>query len=141
VGEASNIEAGKRVLRAAEQLLQDQQSFTVETTLSGVTYLKMAQRAKAAGYIIMVVFVGTSAVEINIERVKARVIKGGHDVPEEDQRRRYPRTLKNMKRLLPLADFSVIFDNSGDSHKMIAFGNKGFLHWREPVPEWAAGLR
>jgi len=140
-GDASNIEAGKRVLRSAEQLLQNQQSFTVETTLSGGTYLKMAQRAKTAGYIIMVVFVGTASVEINIERVKDRVIKGGHDVPEEDQRRRYPRTLENMKRLLPLADFAVIFDNSAKSHKMIAFGHKGFMHWEEPVPQWAQQLR
>jgi predicted ABC-type ATPase len=62
----------------------------------------------------MAVFVGTASVEINIERVKARVKTGGHDVSEEDQRRRYPRTLANMKRL---------------------------LHWPEPVPEWAAFIR
>lgn len=97
----SNIEAGKRVLRRAEELIAGRQSFTVETTLSGSTYLKMAARAKEAGFNIMVVFVGTASVEINIERVKARVEAGGHDVPEEDQRRRYPRTLANMKRLLP----------------------------------------
>ena len=101
----------------------------------------MAQRAKAAGYIIMVVLVGTTSVEINIERVKSRVIKGGHDVPEQDQRRRYPRTLENMKRLLPMADFAVLFDNSEDSHRMIAFGHKGFMHWKEPLPEWAVGLK
>jgi predicted ABC-type ATPase len=138
----SDIEAGKRVLLNAEEFISAGQSFTVETTLSGSTYLKMAVRAKAAGFNIMVVFVGTSSVEINIERVKIRVLMGGHDVPEEDQRRRYPRTLANMKRLLPMADLAVLLDNSDDNaHRMVGFGHKGYMHWREPVPEWAAGLR
>ena len=138
----SDIEAGKRVLRLAEDLIESRQTFTVETTLSGNTYLKMAARAKTAGFNLMVVFVGTSSVEINIERVKARVKKGGHDVPEEDQRRRYPRTLANMKRLLPDADLAVILDNStARGHTLVAFGHKGYMHWAEPVPDWAASLR
>jgi len=90
----------------------------------------------------MVVFVGTASVEINIERVKTRVKKGGHDVPEEDQRRRFPRTLTNMKRLLPEADFAVILDNSAESgYGLVAFGHKGCMHWADPLPEWAALLR
>ena len=47
-------------MRMAEELLDKRQSFTVETTLSGGTYLKMANKSKAAGYIVMVVFVGTT---------------------------------------------------------------------------------
>jgi predicted ABC-type ATPase len=137
----SDIEAGKEVLRRAEKLVADKQSFTVETTLSGSTYLKMALRAQKAGFNVLVVFVGTNSVEINIERVKARVIKGGHDVPEEDQRRRYPRTLANMKRLLPMADLSVIIDNSGDGHRMVGFGHQGYMHWHEPLPVWVASIR
>jgi Uncharacterized protein conserved in bacteria len=102
----------------------------------------MATRAKSAGFNIMVVFIGTTSVEINIERVKARVKKGGHDVPEEDQRRRYPRTLANMKRLLPCADLAVILDNSTEAgYALVAFGHKGYMHWNDPVPNWAAFLK
>lgn len=68
-GNTSDIGAGKRVLRRAEELIAARQSFTVETTLSGKTYLNMTARAKEAGFNIMVVFVGTASVEINIERV------------------------------------------------------------------------
>ncbi|WP_158824046.1 zeta toxin family protein [Granulicella sp. S156] len=138
----SDIEAGKRVLRNAEDLIVAGQSFTVETTLSGSTYLKMAARAKKAGFNIMIIFIGTASVEINIERVKGRVLKGGHDVPEEDQRRRYPRTLANMKRLLPLADLAVILDNSSPlGHSLVATGHHGFMSWNEPTPSWALPLR
>ncbi|MES2394295.1 MAG: zeta toxin family protein [Acidobacteriota bacterium] len=138
----SDIEAGKQVLHRAEILIAARQSFTVETTLSGSTYLRMAARAKDAGFSVMVVFVGTCSVEINIERVKARVEKGGHNVPEEDQRRRFPRTLANMAKLLPVADLAVLLDNSRPSgYVLVAFGHSDFMHWVEPVPEWAAGLR
>ena len=139
---ASDIEAGKRVLRLAEELIEKRQSFTVETTLSGSTYLRMATQAKRVGFNIMVVFVGTASVEINIERVKARVEKGGHDVPEEDQRRRWPRTLANMKKLLSDADLAVLLDNSGNlGYVLVGFGHKDYMHWNEPLPEWAASLR
>lgn len=138
----SNIEAGKQVIRLADELLLSRQSFTVETTLSGGTYLKMAARAKEYGYNVMVVFVGTASVEINIERVKGRVEAGGHDVPEEDQRRRYPRTLSNMKRLFPSVDFAVILDNSSPGGYVLAgFGHPDIMHWLEPVPEWVRYLR
>jgi predicted ABC-type ATPase len=137
----SAIEAGREVLRLAEMLIAQKQSFAVETTLSGETYLKMAARAQEAGFNVMVVFVGTNSVEINIERVKARVIKGGHDVPEKDQRRRYPRTLANMKRLLPEADLAVIVDNSGEGHVMVGFGHQGNMHWNESLPEWVTFIR
>jgi predicted ABC-type ATPase len=134
--------AGKQVLRRAEELIANRQSFTVETTLSGSTYLKMAARARDAGFTIRVVLVGTASVEINIDRVKARVEKGGHDVPEEDQRRRYPRTLANMKKLLPEADLAVILDNTSvNGYVLVAFGHRGHMHWNEPVPEWAVELK
>ena len=130
------------MLLLAEELITSHQSFTVETTLSGSTYLRLASRAKQAGFNVMVIFLGTTSVEINIERVKARVIKGGHDVPEADQRRRFPRTLANMKKLLPLADFAVLLDNSGaQGHELVAFGHPGYMHWREPLPNWATLLR
>lgn len=106
----SNIEAGRRLLLRAQELIKARESFTVETTLSGSTYLRLAAQAKVESFLVAVIFVGTASVEINIERVKARVLKGGHDVPEDDQRRRFPRTLTNIRRLLPVADFAVLID-------------------------------
>ena len=84
-GATSGIEAGKCVLRRAEELIEAKQSFTVETNLSGSTYLRMASKARQSGFVIVVFFVGTTSVEINLERIVARVKKGGHDVPEQDQ--------------------------------------------------------
>lgn len=139
-----SIEAGKQALRQAWFLLERRQSFAVETTLSGGTYLKMAAQARALGYELVIVFVGTESVEINIKRVQERVLQGGHNIPEEDQRRRYPRTLANLKRLLSKADAVVLFDNSNsgdESYRMVGFGAAGEMRWYEPVPGWAEFLR
>ncbi len=139
---ASNIDAGKQVLRLADELMEARQSFTVETTLSGSTYIRMATQAKRKGYLIAALFVGTSSVEINIERVKARVRKGGHDIPEEDQRRRYPRTLANMEKLLPLSDLVVMLDNStSQGYVLVGAGHRERILWNDPVPDWAEALR
>ena len=141
VARVSDMEAGRQVLLRAERLLRLRQSFTVETTLSGSTYLRMALRAQALSFHLLCILVGTDSVEINIERVKARVLKGGHNIAEADQRRRYPRTLANMKRRLPMADLAVLIDNSGEAYEVVASGRRGDIHWRNPVPHWAASIR
>ena len=86
-GQLSPIEAGKQVLLTAEDYLQKGVSFSVETTLSGSTYLKMLVEAKKLGYCTCLFYIGTDNLNINISRVKTRVLKGGHDVPIEDQTR------------------------------------------------------
>ncbi len=111
----------------------------VETTLSGNTYLKMMSRAKAAGYRVQLLYVGTENVDINLQRVRQRVRKGGHDVPEEDQRRRYPRSLANLERALALADEAILFDNSTSrGHVRIAEKRVDGITLFGTTPNWAS---
>ena len=138
----SVIDAGRNVLQMAEAFLATRQSFLVETTLSGNTYLRMMSRAKALGYTVVFFYVGTTDVSINIQRIRNRVKDDGHDVPEEDQLRRYPRSFVNMKKAFALADEAALYDNSTIAgHVEVAVkGDKGILIF-DPVPEWAAFLR
>jgi predicted ABC-type ATPase len=136
----SAIDAGREALAISERLLAAGQSFTVETTLSGNTYLRMMRAAKALGYIVVLIYVGTTSVEINMQRVRFRVARGGHDVPEEDQRRRYPRSLANAAKALAIADESVILDNSTTRYVKIAVKRMSGIEIFERVPEWAAFL-
>ena len=69
----SQIEAGRHVLMAARVCLEKRVSFSVETTLSGSTYLKMLVEAKTLGYRTRLFYIGTEDLSINISRVKARV--------------------------------------------------------------------
>jgi predicted ABC-type ATPase len=138
----SAIDAGREVLLMAERLLASGQSFTVETTLSGHTYLRMMTRAKAQGYLVVLIYIGTTDVSINLQRVRSRVAKGGHDVRDEDQRRRYPRSLANAAEALAIADEAVILDNStSDGFVKVAVKRINGIELFESVPAWASFLR
>lgn len=138
----SAIDAGREVLDRSKKLLDAKQSFLVETTLSGNTYLRMMLEAKAAGYIVRLIYVGTNDVAINIQRIRQRVKDGGHDVPEEDQIRRYPRSMANFKDAFNLADEAIVFDNSTDQgHIRIADKSKDCVKVYGTLPDWAAFLK
>jgi predicted ABC-type ATPase len=124
----------------AESLLKASQSFAVETTLSGNTYLRMMSRAKNLGYNVVLVYIGTTSVEINMQRVHLRVTRGGHDVPEEDQRRRFPRSLPNAPKALAVADEAVVLDNSTSGYVKIAVKRTTGIELFEPLPEWPGFL-
>lgn len=141
-GSTSAIDAGRAVLKLADELLGRGESFVLETTLSGNTHLRMAKRAQAAGYSFVFIFVGTESVEINLDRVRQRVMKGGHDVPEEDQRRRYSRSMENMRIAFGFADRALLFDNSTEQgHRRIASKHSNRIAVFEPLPNWAEFLR
>jgi predicted ABC-type ATPase len=137
----SVIDAGRVVLQKVEKLLTSRDSFLVETTLSGKTSLRMMARAKAAGYFVVLLYVGTDDVAINIDRVKRRVYLGGHDIPETDQLRRYPRSAANFRRAFLLADEVLVFDNSTPlGHVRLAEKNSGGTTVLKSLPWWAAFL-
>jgi predicted ABC-type ATPase len=134
----SAIDAGREALRMAGSLLASNQSFTVETTLSGHTYIRMMREAKRRGYLVVLIYIGTSHIAINMQRIRHRVAKGGHDVPEEDQRRRYPRSLANATIALAIADEAIILDNSADGYIKLAVKRNSGIEIFEPLPRWAS---
>jgi predicted ABC-type ATPase len=101
---SSAITAGRQSLQIAKQLLHDQKSFVVETTLSGKNYLQMMLDAHSLGFEVVLVYIGTEMVEVNLARIANRVLVGGHDVPETDVRRRYQRSLENAPIAISRAD-------------------------------------
>jgi predicted ABC-type ATPase len=134
------IAAARQVLKSAAEHLKKSESFAIETTLSGRNYLEMMLDEKARGFEVRLVYIGTESVEINLARIRNRVLAGGHDVPENDVRRRYQRSLENLPIAIKRADDSILFDNStSDGYRLVAIlgstGNRRF----EPKPSWAAG--
>jgi predicted ABC-type ATPase len=138
----SSIDAGRTALQMATEWMQKRQSFVVETTLSGNTYIRMMREAKTHGYEVELLFVGTSSVEINMRRIQARVTKGGHDIPIEDQLRRYPRSMRNLQVALNITDEAILYDNStSEGFVLLASKDPNGVRLFEPLPNWAAFLR
>jgi len=70
----SPIAAGREVLHLAKEYLARRESFTIETTLAGRNYLEMMSRARTLGFEIVLVYIGTDNVEINLARIQQRVL-------------------------------------------------------------------
>ena len=99
------FKAGRLLLRETAELIESKTSFALESTLSGHGHANTLRQAKLAGFRTVIHFLWLPSPKESIARVRSRVKKGGHFVPSEDIRRRYPRLLHNLVHLyLPLAD-------------------------------------
>jgi predicted ABC-type ATPase len=131
------IAAARQVLMSASEHLKKTESFAVETTLAGKNYLQMMLEASNRGFEIVLVYIGTENVEINLARIRDRVLAGGHDVPEQDVRRRYQRSFGNLPLAMKRADHTILFDNSTeDGYRLVAILSSSGNQWFDPRPDW-----
>ena len=102
------------MLEEIENLVAKKIDFGFETTLSGRTYLKLIGSVRRLGYKVTIYFLWAPTVEVTGLRVKERVLKGGHNIPEADQNRRFARTVRNfLIDYRHSSDAWLLFDNSG----------------------------
>lgn len=117
------IEAGRIMLSKIDKLILNQQDFAFETTLATKSYSNTIKKARHAGYQVTLVFFYLDSYDLAIERVKIRVVEGGHDIPKPVIIRRYYGGLKNLFNLyIPICDYWMIFDNSTLHSELIAEG-------------------
>jgi predicted ABC-type ATPase len=97
----------------------------------------------AAGYQVVLCFIGLGSPEISDQRVAMRVSQGGHDVPFEKLVTRFPRTLANLKTAISALPHLLVFDNDDFKHprqKVAAFDNGKATFLAKPLPAWLAPL-
>ena len=92
---ASAIAAARIMLTRIDTLIKAKENFAFETTLSGLSYLKIIEKAKQKGFAVMLFFVFLESATMAVERVAFRVTKGGHHIPKDVIERRYVKGLKN----------------------------------------------
>ena len=119
---AGAVKAARLLLQEIEASLLRKQTFALETTLSGKTYIQLFARALRLAYELELHYLWLSSPSQAIARVRQRVRKGGHNVPEQDIRRRFKRSLDNLfGHYLALATRWSVWDNRGPSAKQFAF--------------------
>ncbi len=119
--EKVSFEAGRIMLDRINELLEENESFAFETTLSTRSYRNKILRAKEQGYTVTLLFFWLNNIELAKERVKTRVKEGGHNIPKEVIERRYLNGIKNLFEIyLEIVDGTLVFDNSRGKHELIA---------------------
>lgn len=107
----------------------------VETVLSTPKYRRLVRSAKELGFEIRLLYVTLQTVEMNIERVKARVREGGHTVPVGKIRSRQKRSYKQLPWFLDQADVALLYDNSSTAPKLIGTKEKGTVSISPEAPK------
>ncbi len=118
--DAAAIAAPRIMLKRIDSLIENKQSFAFETTLSGLTYLKIIEKAKLNDFIVTLFFVNLESAEMAFERVAIRVKKGGHNIPKETIERRYSKGLVNFPKYASVVQNWYLLDNSGLAYEIIA---------------------
>jgi predicted ABC-type ATPase len=115
------FEAGRIMLHRIDELLYQKENFAFETTLSTKSYKNKVLAAKNKNYNVTLLFFWLKNPELAKERVKTRVLEGGHDIPEDVIERRYNRGIINLFEIyIPITDQVLIFDNSEGQHQLLA---------------------
>ena len=121
----ASIQASKYMIMKFRYLLKKQMDFAVETTLATRTLLKTVRMAQDAGYTVTLLYFWLNSPDLAVERVKARVEAGGHDIPEETIRRRYNVGIYYFfNSYAPICERWILADNSQAPFRVIAEGSK-----------------
>jgi predicted ABC-type ATPase len=109
--ETANGYAWQEGMRRLDEAIATGQNHAFETTLGGHTVTaKILEAAKT--HDVLIWFCGLASPELHIARVQARVAAGGHPIPEEKIRERYPKAQLNLIRLMPHSSHISVHDNS-----------------------------
>jgi predicted ABC-type ATPase len=117
---AANGEALDRIEKWLTTSVDAYQTVGVETVLSTDKYRALVDHAKSRGFHVRLLYVTLQNAELNVERVKSRVKRGGHDVPEQKIRARRARSFQQLPWFLERADYALVFDNSGAKPVVLA---------------------
>ena len=127
--EKIRIQAGKIYYKKILEIIKTARSVAMETTLSGQNHLKVMTKFKANGYKIKLLYVFLDTPDLCIDRIKVRVSKGGHNVPDSDVIRRFRRGKENFLKLLNNTDLDqwTLYYNGGDEYTVVAQGKAGYI--------------
>ncbi len=115
------ISAGRMMLTRIQELLNNGDNFSFETTLSTRSFVETIHLARSKGYYTTLIFFYLESVELALNRVAIRVSEGGHNIETDVVERRYYLGIKNLFNLYAeIVDSLYIFDNSNLESELIA---------------------
>ncbi len=118
------MEAGREFIRRLNDRIDRGENVVVESTLAGKSLVHYIDRAGSAGYDTALNFVFLDSADTCVARVRHRVRRGGHNVPEDDIRRRYRRRLRNFWDIFRFSvDRWILHHNANEDYLAVAYGS------------------
>lgn len=117
--------AARIALARAYDFIKAGESFSLETTMSGVTHLRTLKAAATHGFDLRLLLFFVKDPQVCLTRIARRVVEGGHDVPEADVRRRFVRAINNFPAYANLVDRWMVLDARFLNPATAAEGKRG----------------
>lgn len=130
----ANLEAVRRIETWLDASVRAHQTVGVETVLSTDKYRRLVVAAKKNQFEFRLIYVLLASPDLNVERVRLRVKKGGHDVPENKIRERWEKSIRQLPWFLEQADKAFIYDNTGAVPQRIGIKQKGKIILSSSAP-------
>lgn len=111
-------------------------NFLMQKKWADIARVNVDEIVAEKGYNVEIHYIGLATSDIAKERVRSRVQKGGHGIPDEDIERRYVESFDNLRKVITMCDLVVLYDNT-ENFRRFAFNKNGKLARLSPnVPEW-----
>lgn len=122
---SASVSASRYMLLKINYLINKNEDFAIETTLATRSLKKIIDKAHEAGYSVTILYFWLNSPELAIERIRARVAAGGHDIPDATVVRRYHLGLEYFFNIYKdISDRWILADNSTIPFKIVAQGWK-----------------
>lgn len=117
----ANLEAVRRIEAWLDTSIDVHQTIGVETVLSTPKYRRLVTKARERRFDVRFIYIYVDTLERQLERIRFRVAKGGHDVPADKVAARRARSFLECPWFFWNAHQAWIFDNSGAEPKLVGW--------------------
>ena len=124
--EKAAIRAGREFISRIVEKGRNEESFALESTLSGLGLARRLSQLRLEGYRIEMLYFWLPNADLAVNRVQKRVQRGGHSIPEETIRRRFVRSNSNfVSNYRQIVDHWVLLDAASTPPSKIASWGRG----------------
>ncbi|WP_311267088.1 AAA family ATPase [Sphingobium sp. WCS2017Hpa-17] len=137
----ANLAAVQRIEAWLDASIRVHQTIGVETVLSSSKYRRLVEMARSHDFEVRLIYVFVDSVEEQLNRIRHRVAKGGHDVPADKVRLRRTRSFEQLEWFFYQSDRAWVYDNSGAELELVAQKGDGKVRVKsDAIPELLKAL-
>jgi len=136
--DGDSIQSPARVALAQRRAaLESRQTHLIETTLSGKGIFRHVEAARKKGYMVSLHYIFLESPDVALDRIRNRVKLGGHDVKQEDVKRRFARSCDNLPIMIAQSNEVCLYDNSDPDRPLRRIAKFKHGNWWNEIPGWA----
>lgn len=110
--ESRDWRSGREMLKRLNEAIDARLDVMLETTLANLSYANRIPSWRGLGYHVTLIYLRLADVEAAVARVRRRIARGGHGIPEATIRARFAKSSRYLETLYkPIVDQWYVYDS------------------------------